>query len=131
MVFRNKMWRDKMQRTIQLDISTDIFDKVMFWLENLPKNKVRLKETKEVVISSNDEYFSSKIDRYIFALTELDGTNRQKILGITPLHYRNKELAHKWKKEIVLLLHPDKCSHPKVKEAWAIMNDIYSEMVSE
>ena len=30
-----------MQR-IQLDISSDIFDKVMFFLENLPKNKVKL-----------------------------------------------------------------------------------------
>ena len=27
---------------IQLDISNDIFDKVMFFLENLPKNKVTL-----------------------------------------------------------------------------------------
>ena len=30
-----------MQR-VQLDISSDIFDKVMFFLENLPKNKVKL-----------------------------------------------------------------------------------------
>jgi hypothetical protein len=30
-----------MQR-IQLDISSDIFDKVIFFLENLPKNKVKL-----------------------------------------------------------------------------------------
>jgi len=119
-----------MQQTIQLDISSDIFDKVMFWLENLPKTKVKLKEIKNIVTPSND-YFSSKIDKYIFALTELDGTNRQKILSITPLHYRNKEVADKWKKEIALLLHPDRCSHPKAKEAWAIMNDIYSEMVSE
>lgn len=29
-------------QTIRLDISTDIFDKVMFFLENLPKNKVKL-----------------------------------------------------------------------------------------
>jgi hypothetical protein len=28
--------------TIRLDISNDIFDKVMFLLENLPKNKVKL-----------------------------------------------------------------------------------------
>ena len=27
---------------VQLDISNDIFDKVMFFLENLPKNKVKL-----------------------------------------------------------------------------------------
>ena len=30
-----------MQR-VQLDISSDIFDKVMFFLENLPKNKIKL-----------------------------------------------------------------------------------------
>ena len=30
-----------MQR-VQLDISSDIFDKVMFFLENLPKNLVRI-----------------------------------------------------------------------------------------
>ena len=30
-----------MQR-VQLDISNDIFDKVMFFLENLPKNKIKL-----------------------------------------------------------------------------------------
>ena len=30
-----------MQR-VQLDISIDIFDKVMFFLENLPKNKIQL-----------------------------------------------------------------------------------------
>lgn len=119
-----------MQQTIQLDISSDIFDKVMFWLENLPKAKVKLKKIKDVVSPSTD-YFSSKVDKYIFALTELDGTNRQKILGITPLHYRNREFANKWKKEVALVLHPDKCDHPKAKEAWEIMNNIYSEMVSE
>jgi len=30
-----------MQR-VQLDISSDIFDKVMFFLEHLPKNKIKL-----------------------------------------------------------------------------------------
>lgn len=35
----------KMQ-TIQLDISSDIYDKVMSFLEILPKNKVRVKMNK-------------------------------------------------------------------------------------
>jgi hypothetical protein len=119
-----------MQKTIQLDISSDIFDKVMFWLENLPKTKVKLRKIKDIVNPSTD-YFNSKVDKYIFALTELDGKNRQRILGITSLHYKNKEFANKWKKEVALLLHPDKCNHPKAKEALEIMNNIYSEMVSE
>jgi len=29
-------------RRIEIDISSDIFDKVMFFLENLPKNKITL-----------------------------------------------------------------------------------------
>lgn len=29
-------------QTVRLDISNDIFDKVMFLLQNLPKNKVKL-----------------------------------------------------------------------------------------
>jgi len=33
----------KMQQRVQLDISSDVFDKVMFFLENLPKDKVKLK----------------------------------------------------------------------------------------
>ncbi len=32
-----------MQQRVQLDISSDVFDKVMFFLENLPKDKVKLK----------------------------------------------------------------------------------------
>jgi hypothetical protein len=119
-----------MQQTIQLDISSDIFDRVISFLEILPKTKIKLKKIQNIVAPS-DDYFSSKVDRYIFALTELDGANRQKILGITPLHYRNREFANKWKKEVALLLHPDKCDHPKAKEAWEIMNNIYSEMISE
>jgi len=35
-------------QTIQLDISSDIFDKVMSFLEILPKNKVRVKMNKSI-----------------------------------------------------------------------------------
>jgi hypothetical protein len=33
--------------TIRLDVSNDIYDKVMFILENLPKNKVKLQLEKD------------------------------------------------------------------------------------
>lgn len=39
---------------IQLDVSSDIFDKVMFLLENLPKNKVKLK-FENLLTSKKDE----------------------------------------------------------------------------
>jgi len=43
------------QLNIQLDINQDILDKVMFILDNLPKNKVKLK-----VINSNTYSPSTK-----------------------------------------------------------------------
>lgn len=40
---------------IQLDISTDIFDKVIFFLENLPKNKITLNfDTSPKELKDND-----------------------------------------------------------------------------
>ena len=122
-----------MQRTVQLDISGDIFDKVMSFMEQLlnllPKNQVQIKEVKNIIINHKDDYFYSEVDRYIFALTELDGKNRQKILGISSLHYSNKEIAKKWKKDMAKKIHPDICNHPKSKEAWEKMDQIYNEMI--
>ncbi len=52
---------------IQLDVSNDIFDKVMFFLENLPKNKIRLnfdsspkKEKKQDIFSQTAGLLSSQ-----------------------------------------------------------------------
>jgi len=52
---------------IQLDISNDIFDKVIFFLENLPKNKITLnfdispkKEKKSDIFSQTAGLLSSQ-----------------------------------------------------------------------
>lgn len=45
--------------TIRLDVSNDIYDKVMFILKNLPKNKVKLQLEKDKVPSG---YKSSLTD---------------------------------------------------------------------
>ncbi len=43
---------------IELDISNDIFDKVMFFLENLPKNKIRLKFNTSTEKENKNDIFS-------------------------------------------------------------------------
>ena len=49
---------------IQLDISSDVFDKVMFFLENLPKNLVRIStETNIKVKESQLERFHTLINK--------------------------------------------------------------------
>jgi len=48
-----------MQR-VQLDISSDILDKVMFLLDNLPKNKVKLKVINNIFTSPKENRISEK-----------------------------------------------------------------------
>jgi len=43
---------------IELDISNDIFDKVIFFLENLPKNKIRLKFNTSTEKENKNDIFS-------------------------------------------------------------------------
>jgi hypothetical protein len=81
--------------------------------------------------AGSDGYFKSTLDKLIFSLTELDGKNRQKQLDIGPLHYKNRELAKKWKKTTASKLHEDRCDHPKAKEAWHKMEEIYKEMIGK
>ncbi|WP_144880455.1 hypothetical protein [Gluconacetobacter diazotrophicus] len=75
------------------------------------------------------DFFKTKADKIIYSLVELDGKNRQKQLGVTPLHYKKKDIASKWKKELSKYLHEDICKHPKSKDAWNKMEQMYKEMI--
>ena len=62
-------------------------------------------------------------EKIIFCLLELDGKNRQKALGISGLHYRNKVIATKWLQKFKThLLATDTAALNKI-------NDIYQEMI--
>jgi antitoxin YefM len=65
-----------MQRTIQLDISSDIFDKVMFFLENLPKDKVKLQ------IADNISALSKKVGENFVVLSLEDYQQEQETLYV-------------------------------------------------
>jgi len=65
-----------MQQTIQLDISSDIFDKVMFFLENLPKDKVKLQ------IADNISAISKKVGENFVVLSLEDYQQEQETLYV-------------------------------------------------
>ena len=73
--------------------------------------------------------FVSEADKYLFCLLNLDGKNRQKNLGVNGLHYRNKDIAKKWRKKIAQKIHPDKCSDTRASSAMMVLEDMYAEMV--
>jgi len=89
----------------------------------------------EVIQKSNkdneDLYFKSQAHRYIFALVELDGESRQRVLDINDELYHDKEKAKKWRDNIVKLIHPDSCKIEDMENAMAKLNYLYSRMIKD
>lgn len=55
----------------------------------------------------SDDYFKNERLKYIFALTHMEGKQRNKIIELTDDLYENKDKAKKWYYGIVKKVHPD------------------------
>lgn len=79
--------------------------------------------TKEVTNKDLDndtyesEYFKSKNDELIFYILELSGKKRNEKLGVKDIYYKDKVAAEKWRRNILLKIHPDLSKNPKASEA--------------
>jgi len=74
---------------VQLDISSDIFDKVMFFLENLPKNLVNIKQ--EVEVKTKKAIKKNSISK----MRDLQGVGKELYKDINSDRYI-KELRNEW-----------------------------------
>lgn len=74
------------------------------------------------------EYFKSEADRIIFCLLELDGETRQKKLNITKFLFFQKEAATIWRDNLIKVIDPTFCDHPKASCALEELNSIYYQM---
>jgi hypothetical protein len=54
-----------------------------------------------------DDYFKNESSRYIFALTHMEGAERNTIIELTDDLYENKDSAKKWYHKISKKIHPD------------------------
>lgn len=86
---------------------------------------------RQSIIDGEDLYFKSPIHRYIFALVELDGESRQRVLAINQGLYNDKEKAKIWRDNILKLIHPDGCKIEGANCAMSKLNELYSRMVSD
>ena len=78
---------------------------------------------------NEDIYFKDKVSKYIFYLVELNGKLQLDFLGISFEHYKNKKIADKWHKDIIKIVHPDICNHPKATEATKALENLYEGMI--
>lgn len=78
--------------------------------------------------------FISERAALIYYLTELEGKQRKKALGITNKHYEDKDEAKKWRKIIAQKIHSDRIeeTHPdkeKSNKAFVELEAIYNNMI--
>lgn len=86
---------------------------------------------KKEIKEEEDKYFISKQHRYVFALVELDGEIRAKIIGITKELYHDKGKAKIWRDALVKQIHPDVCSVDGAEIAVAKINELYARMIED
>lgn len=89
------------------------------------------KKTIKESIPCNQEsiYFKDKACEIIFYLLELEGEIRLKKLSVNNRHYKDKDWANNWKKEIIKLIHPDQSTHPMAETATKELNKLYEGMI--
>lgn len=98
--------------TIEANTYHELFDVVIFLQKNL--------------VSFIKGPFISKQAEFIYYLTELEGKQRNRAIGITDDHYEDKNIAKKWYKEVSQLVHPDKGGDAA---AFSMLRKLYEVMI--
>jgi hypothetical protein len=87
----------------------------------------------EITANSNKEYnyFKTEGDRYIFALTQTDGSTRCNLIGLDEELYYNQDKAQKWYENISKKIHPinNKDNAENAMNAMNKLNGLYSRML--
>ena len=80
--------------------------------------------------SQDMPYFKDEKSKYIFALAELDGTARNKIIGLTEDLYFDAKKAQRWYRNIVKKVHPDSNGNSaSAKKAFEQLEIIFARII--
>ena len=79
--------------------------------------------------SYESSYFKDEVSEVIFYLLELEGDIKFGKLGITKLHFKDKEKALYWKRDLMKKIHPDQSTHVYAEEATKELNKLYGSMI--
>ncbi|OPX49138.1 hypothetical protein [Clostridium thermobutyricum] len=76
-----------------------------------------------------NNYFKSKSDELIFYILELSGKARNKKIGLNEEIFADKNLAKKWRNQILQKIHPDISKNPKADEAVIKLEQLYELVI--
>ncbi len=74
-------------------------------------------------------YFADETSMILFTLIYLDGSIRERLLGIDEGLYESRARAKGWRGRLLKKIHPDRCRHPEAARATANLDKIYRRMI--
>ena len=95
----------------------------------LEAENIALKQQLITAQTTDSDYFVSPTAEVVYSIINLDGEQRLKALGINRTHYKNSDKAKKWRNDLAMKIHPDKCAHPHAGKAMDEITALYENMV--
>ena len=95
----------------------------------LKAENASLKQQLIAAQNTESDYFVSPDAEIVYSIIKLDGEQRLKALGINRTHYKNSDKAKKWRNDLAMKIHPDKCAHPHAGKAMDEITALYDNMV--
>ena len=116
------------KQDFKISLLQDIEKKIDEKSENI-KDTITLVQFLKVLFSEdNTTFFISEDSKYIFFLTQIEGTSQREALKITRKLYSNADEAKKWRNDILQYIHPDRSNHPLAKQACQKLEELYGDM---
>lgn len=80
----------------------------------------------------DDIYFQNKSARYIFALTHMEGKERNRIIELTEELYDDECRAKEWYRSVAKIIHPDmnQADQKNAEKAMDVLSEIYDRIKS-
>lgn len=127
-----KIITEKKEITKYINLGSNSWSGLYVKIQDLKKISQSIENEKPKSIKIEiipEDYFKSDAHKYIFYLLELEGKERISKLKINKSHYKNKDIARLWYRDIVKKITPDKVKGKYVAEAMIELNSIYNKML--
>jgi FtsZ-binding cell division protein ZapB len=97
--------------------------------QNTESENTSLKQQLIAAQNTESDYFVSPEAEIVYSIIKLDGEQRLKALGINKSHFKDSDKAKKWRNDLAMKVHPDKCAHPHAAEAMEEITALFENMV--
>jgi cell division protein FtsB len=124
-----RSWADLVEK-IKLPAIDPTVEELQAQIVKLEAENIALKQQLIAAQNTDSDYFVSPDAEIVYTIINLDGEQRLKALGINKSHFKDSDKAKKWRNDLAMKVHPDKCTHPHAARAMEEITALFENMVA-